>query len=283
MTGSGKTTFISKVTGRTDLQIGHGLASCTQEIQVIETKLDGRTVYFIDTPGFSDTHLSDSEILGMIADYLAIAYSQETHLSGIIYLHPISDKRVTHHTIKNLNMFRKLTGDKKLKNVVMATSMWDGDVREEYVEREKELKAKFWDVMISFGAKYSRHDGTVSSAKQIAAMLVKNKPFVLQLQKEMGEDKKTLKDTTAGQEVMNELSRMREQHKAELAAMGDMLRQSSAEQNETAIATLTEHYNRILREIEKTLEDERRMNKDSARRIADLEEKLREKSSCSVM
>lgn len=29
MTGSGKTTFISKVTGRTDLQIGHDLTSCT--------------------------------------------------------------------------------------------------------------------------------------------------------------------------------------------------------------------------------------------------------------
>lgn len=28
MTGSGKTTFISKVTGRTDLQIGHDLTSC---------------------------------------------------------------------------------------------------------------------------------------------------------------------------------------------------------------------------------------------------------------
>lgn len=29
MTGSGKTTFISKVSGRNDLNIGHDLTSCT--------------------------------------------------------------------------------------------------------------------------------------------------------------------------------------------------------------------------------------------------------------
>ena len=29
MTGSGKTSFISRVTGRTDLKIGHDLSSCT--------------------------------------------------------------------------------------------------------------------------------------------------------------------------------------------------------------------------------------------------------------
>lgn len=29
VTGAGKTTFISKATGRTDLAIGHGLTSCT--------------------------------------------------------------------------------------------------------------------------------------------------------------------------------------------------------------------------------------------------------------
>lgn len=90
---------------------------------MIETKINGQTVRFVDTPGFSDTHLSDTEILEMIANYLAVAYKQEIKLSGIIYLHPISDNRVTHHTTKNLDMFRKLTGEKNLKNVLLVTSM----------------------------------------------------------------------------------------------------------------------------------------------------------------
>ena len=29
VTGAGKTTFVSRVTGETDLEIGHGLRSCT--------------------------------------------------------------------------------------------------------------------------------------------------------------------------------------------------------------------------------------------------------------
>ncbi|KAJ2986131.1 hypothetical protein NUW58_g5172 [Xylaria curta] len=40
MTGSGKTTFISKVTGRKDLKVGHNLTSCTRDIEVIETKIE---------------------------------------------------------------------------------------------------------------------------------------------------------------------------------------------------------------------------------------------------
>lgn len=35
MTGSGKTTFISKVTGRTDLNIGHSLTSCAFSIRFL--------------------------------------------------------------------------------------------------------------------------------------------------------------------------------------------------------------------------------------------------------
>ncbi|KFA80566.1 hypothetical protein S40288_09586 [Stachybotrys chartarum IBT 40288] len=128
MTGSGKTTFISKVTGRSDLKIGHDLTSCTRDIKAIDTKIGDTIVRFVDTPGFSDTNLSDTEVLEMIAEYLAMAYENNVKLSGIIYLHPISDNRVTHHAIKNLEMFRNLTGEKNLGNVVLTTSMWTAQV-----------------------------------------------------------------------------------------------------------------------------------------------------------
>ena len=49
-----------------------GLESCTAEVQ-LATKftLDGRPVVLIDTPGFDDTTKSDTEILKMIAFFLA--------------------------------------------------------------------------------------------------------------------------------------------------------------------------------------------------------------------
>ncbi|KAI1770793.1 P-loop containing nucleoside triphosphate hydrolase protein [Hypoxylon cercidicola] len=283
MTGSGKTTFISKVTGRPDLKIGHDLTSCTQEIQVVETTLDGLTVHLVDMPGFSDTYLSDTEILEMIAEYLAAAYSKKIRLSGIIYLHPISDNRVTHHATKNLGMFQKLTGEKNLKNVALTTTMWDKVTQEEGAKREQELQTKFWNIPIALGAKYSRHDGTDLSAKQIASMLVKNKPFYLQLQEEMGGGHMALRDTAAGREIMLEISQMKERHQAEIADMKEMLLRTSEEGNKAAVAALEQHYQKMLKDMEKTLGDEKRMNEEAVKSLNERISALESRGPCAVM
>jgi len=48
------------------------LQSCTSEVQLAdEFALDGRKVILIDTPGFDDTSKSDTDILKMIAAFLA--------------------------------------------------------------------------------------------------------------------------------------------------------------------------------------------------------------------
>ena len=60
-----------------------GLESCTAEVQVTERfAVDGRTVTLIDTPGFDDTSKSDTEILKMIALFLAttLAHTSLFHL-----------------------------------------------------------------------------------------------------------------------------------------------------------------------------------------------------------
>ena len=50
------------------------IESCTTEIQVADGfTLDGREVTLIDTPGFGDTTLRDTDILKMIASFLAAA------------------------------------------------------------------------------------------------------------------------------------------------------------------------------------------------------------------
>ncbi|KAI5921236.1 P-loop containing nucleoside triphosphate hydrolase protein [Camillea tinctor] len=283
MTGSGKTTFISKVTGRKDLAIGHSLTSCTRDIQVIETKINGRTVRFVDTPGFSDTTLSDSEVLGLIAEYLATAYKNDIKLSGIIYLHPISDTRVTHHTTKNLQMFQKLTGEKNLKNVMLVTSMWDKVAEAEGLAREQELKDKFWRLMlVAYKAKSARHDGSSESALRIAHTLMENKPFYLQLQEEMGLGNKALRDTAAGQEVMAEITKMKEEHQREIAEMETMMK-NSANENKFVIEALKEHYQTLLGDMEKTLKDERRMNEEAVKSLNERILALEKRGTCAVM
>lgn len=240
---------------------------------------------FVDTPGFSDTNLSDTEVLQMIADYLAVAYKQEMKLSGIIYLHPISDNRVTHHTTKNLEMFRKLTGEKNLKNVTLATTMWDKVSEEEGPRREDELRSNFWKLLVAMGAKTARadHSGDPDCARRISSALLGNKPFYLQLQEEMGKDNKALRDTAAGREVMLELVRLKEEHRRELAEMEGVIR-SSAEESRSVIEALQSHYQSRLGELEKTLRDERRMNEDAVRALTDRIQALEKRGmSCAVM
>lgn len=64
------TQFINLASG-SSFGVGHGIQSCTNAVQVTSGfDLDGRRVVLIDTPGFDDTTLSDSDVLRMIAAFL---------------------------------------------------------------------------------------------------------------------------------------------------------------------------------------------------------------------
>ncbi|RYO86514.1 hypothetical protein DL766_003041 [Monosporascus sp. MC13-8B] len=255
----------------------------TQDIAVVETKIGDRVVHFVDTPGFSDTYLSDTEVLELIADYLSAAYSKKMRLTGIIYLHPISDNRFTHQAVRNLEMFKKLTGQQNLKSVVLVTSMWDrvGDV--EGGRREVQLREDFWRVLLTLGARTARFDGTPAGARDVAAGLLDNEPFYVQLQEEMGKGHKSLKDTAAGQEIMVELARLREKHERELAEMKELMLRTSAEENKAATAALEDHYKKMLKDMEKTLADERRMNSEAVKSLNERIEALEKRGKCCVM
>ena len=55
-----------------NLIIGDNLGSCTASVQLADGLiLDGRPVVLIDTPGFDDTNKSDTDILKLIATFLA--------------------------------------------------------------------------------------------------------------------------------------------------------------------------------------------------------------------
>ena len=65
--------FINFASG-SNLRIGMGLKSCTAEVQLSnEFTLDDRRIVLIDTPGFDDTSKSDTDILKIIAAFLATA------------------------------------------------------------------------------------------------------------------------------------------------------------------------------------------------------------------
>ena len=60
------------VSGR-DFEVGDGPESCTADIQHCTFTLNGREVTLIDTPGFDDTNLSETEVLHRIIAHLETA------------------------------------------------------------------------------------------------------------------------------------------------------------------------------------------------------------------
>jgi hypothetical protein len=67
-------------------------------------------------------------------------YEDDRKLTGVIYLHRISDVRMGGAARGNLRLFRKLCGTDTFVNVVIVTTFWDKVGKIEGMERMKELE-----------------------------------------------------------------------------------------------------------------------------------------------
>ena len=106
-------------------------------------------VYLIDTPGFDDTNRSDVEVLQDIAHWLSASFKDGIPLSGIIFLHRISDPRMAGSARRNLIIFKRPCGERAYQSVVLATSMWSKVSEAEGETRERELveTETFWGLV----------------------------------------------------------------------------------------------------------------------------------------
>ena len=152
LTGVGKSYLTSEISCQ-DVGVGHGLASYTQSIQQVTCEVAGHPIMILDTPGFDDTHRSDTEVLTEVAEYLASLYRNGFRVSGIIYLHNICENRIRGSSYKNLQMFEKLCGKGALQNVVMLTNRWGMIDESEALKKESELKKDYWNMYLKAGCK----------------------------------------------------------------------------------------------------------------------------------
>lgn len=187
----------------------------------MQCKIGQCVVTLVDTPGFDDTNRTDTEILRLIASWMKDAYDDKTRLTGIIFLHRISDNKMSGSSYKNLKMFRKLCGTQNLSHVILATTMWDKVTPEEGAAREAELLSedKWWGQMKSQGSMVKRYDNTMGGAMIMVNELLQMSPMVLTIQKELAVQKKPLIDTMAGRSInadLRDLSKIHEEDWAEL-------------------------------------------------------------------
>ena len=194
--------------------------------------MDGQNIFFLDTPGFNDTYRPDTEVLKDLAFFLGRIYSNNIKLAGMIYLHRITDNRLSGSALKNLHMFEKLCGPECMANIVLATTMWDklgpsgSSAFEEGEERDKMLRAKpdFWAYMIRQGSRVFRHDGSKTSGwKMVHHILSKNSSISLAIQRQMIDDGETLDSTDAGQVLQAELLESQQKHREEMKQLSDSM------------------------------------------------------------
>lgn len=178
----------------------------THTCKAVRVAVGGQHVTVIDTPGFDDTKRSDAEILEEIAEFLCIQHGLSIPLKGIIYLHRITDNRMTGSAERYFEMFKRLCGEHNMENVVLATTMWS-ELKSEAIgfARERELRAGFWNVMEDKGSTVSRFDGSEAMAEAFICRLMRKKSIVLDIQDELVTQGKRLEETRAAEMVVPRL------------------------------------------------------------------------------
>ncbi|KAF9115031.1 gTPase, IMAP member 8 [Mortierella sp. AM989] len=274
ITGAGKSFMIKEISGRDDVEVGHHLESCTQEVKEIKCLLGGHSVMILDTPGFDDTKRSDTEILTGIAEYLMNLYKANYRISGIIYLHSIADTRMRGSSYKNLQMFSKLCGEQSYHNSVMLTGRWSSIDQSLAEDRENQLKENFWKEHLGAGCQLDRYRDKNDLIRIFKAILQKP-PVVLAIQSEMAEGK-SLVETTAGEYVNQEQAKQKKKIEDEIAAISADYNNQSDQMK----ALMDEDRSKLQLDLEK-LEAEKLMMMDShklaeAASKANMLEQLRE-------
>lgn len=117
--------------------------------------------------------------------------------------------------MRSLSIFRKLVGPDAYSKVILATNRWE-EVQIEIGEgRERGLtsNSKFWGLMRTRGCQVKRVLNTKDSAMDLIRCLVADKPapVVLDIQRELVDNRKQLIDTAVGREAAG-------QHAEELKA-----------------------------------------------------------------
>jgi hypothetical protein len=197
-------------------------------------------------------------------------------LAGVIYMHRISDIRVGGVSRRNFNMFRRLCGEKTLKNVVIVTNMWSRTDLEVGEAREAELASRdiFFKPVLNMKAQMVRNDNTLDSARAILRRIIKNHPVALRIQEELVDEHKDISQTEAGEELNRELMEQVRRHQVELKKLKEEMTAAIKEQDEETRRELEEEYRKLHAEMTRVQDDSQRLAFDYIAEKARLEERL---------
>src|SRR5207248_1748452 len=200
------------------------LQYCTTEVQVasFSTK-SGRLGYLIDTPGFDDTNRSNTEILKEIAAFLTKLYVRKIHVTGLVYVHRITDPKMQGSAVKNLQVFQKLCGPQCFPQIALVSTRWQelrsAEAKAVGEEREDELCSNdaFWGTMDKGKSRTFRHHGDKESAEAVIQWFLDfPRKVILNIQRELVDDGLTLDQTEAGKFLQETSAKVKEKYEKEI-------------------------------------------------------------------
>ncbi|KIX10129.1 uncharacterized protein Z518_01210 [Rhinocladiella mackenziei CBS 650.93] len=246
VTGAGKSTFISLLS-EDAVEVGHDLQSKTAHVSQHRFQCpDGRKAWLIDTPGFDDTGRPNVEILKEIIASLTKLYERGGSISGMIYLHRITDPRMSGSALKTLEIFKLLTGASAMPIVRLVSTRWNEvdlmgpDLEKaERLEDQLHMSEKYWAPLIRDGAVPRRHTGDRRSALAIVSTLLERKqpPPKLAIVREVLDEGLSLLDTAVGRFISRDNEELRRQYEAEIKKL-QQDRKQALEDHDLEVAEL---------------------------------------------
>ncbi len=146
------------------------------------------------------------------------SYGAGRKLSGVIYLHCISDTRVGGTATRNFDGVKQICEGETLRNVIVATTMWDTISPEVGRERENQLAShdQLYKPVFDQGARMVRDDNTTESARRILQTLIDNYLSPLPLQYGTLDERMAVSQTNATVEPHRSLIQFMRKSKTEL-------------------------------------------------------------------
>jgi len=211
------------------------------------------------------------------------SYENDIKLTGILYLHRITDVRMSGTTFRNLRMFGKLCGDNPAPKVIFVTTMWDktstrqGEQKNKREQKEKEQRQReqrereliknYWRPMLELGA---RTDRFLPNKEHCAEDIVKQllDPYASEatptlLQEETVDQHRSVLETTAAMELYSQIQMLLSHHKAAI----DLQEAAKRTENPQMLAELQKEQARVQSELDKTFADSRKLKIPQLRRV----------------
>jgi hypothetical protein len=158
----------------------------------------------------------------------------------MIYLHRITDPRVSGSALKTLEIFKLLTGTTAMPIVRLVSTRWNevdlmGPGLEKAERHEDQLRTtdRFWATLIGDGAVTIRHTGDRESALAVVSSLLERKepPPKLAIVREVLDEKLSLLDTATGRFISHDNDELCKQYEAEIQKLQHEQKQALEDQD----------------------------------------------------